>query len=92
MPAFLFLGVKVSDLLEERRGKNEILEGFILRGQYLIITAFPGQVAIVQEGYIVPDLHHGVHIMGIDDSRDIILDRDIMDQLVDHEAGLGIKS
>ena len=89
---FLFLAVEVSYLLEERGSKDKILEDFIIGGQHFFLVAFPGQITIVQEGYVVAYLHDGVHIVGIDDGCDVVFLGDVMDQFINYKAGLWIKA
>ena len=41
---------------------------------------------------LIADSTHGVHIVRIDDGRDIVLLRKLVDELVDDRRGLGVKT
>jgi hypothetical protein len=61
------------DLFIQGRGKNKVIEFFILRMKYLILITFPPFVPLEYENNLVANFHNRIHIMRINNGRDIKL-------------------
>ena len=59
------------DLAEEVGSEDEVVEQFVVGLHHLVLRALPGGVAFVNEKDVLADAHHGVHVVGVDDGRDV---------------------
>ena len=78
--------------LKEGGSKNKILEDHIIAFDDLSFFAPPGNFACMEEDDVVSDFHDGVHIVGIDDRDDIIINRNTADKLINDEGSFGVEA
>lgn len=79
-------------ILQERTGEDKILQDLIVTVEDLMLVAPPRNLPFVQQDDIVTDAHDRIHVVGIDDGRDIVFNGDIADELVDHDRSLGVEA
>ena len=60
--------------------------------QDVVLVALPVHHAACEEGDVVADAEHGIHIVCVDHSGDVVLASDVVDQLVDEDGGLRIEA
>ena len=60
--------------------------------QDVVLRPLPPLTAVVDVYNFLADLHHGVHVVGVDDRRDAVLLGDLVDQVVDDDRGLRVES
>ena len=75
----------LSYLLIQLRGKDKIVECFVVSMEDLVARTFPLLLAAFEEDNIVAHLHDGVHVMGVDNGADVILLRNVLYEFVDYE-------
>ena len=64
----------------------------VVGGDDLIFRALPLLHALLDEDDVVADVHHGVHVVGVDHGGHLILHRDVVNQVVDQEGGLRVEA
>ena len=60
--------------------------------QDVVFGPLPPLLTFINKDDVFADLHHGVHVVRVDDCRDVVLLRDLMDQVVDQHRGHRIES
>ena len=58
----------------------------------LSAVALPFFYTFFDEDNVFTDIHDGVHIMCVDDSRHFVFGGDIVDQIVDNQRSLGVQA
>ncbi len=74
------------------RGEDEIVQLAVVRVQDVLLGAFPPFAALVDVDDLLPDLHDGVHVVGVDDRGDVVLLGNLVDQVVDDDRSLRIEA
>ena len=74
------------------RRKNEVVQLLDAGVENLVAAAFPLLVPLVDKNDFVANLHHGVHIVGVDDGGDIVFDGDFFDKIVDDNGRYGVET
>ena len=74
------------------RGEDKVVELLILGVEDIILGALPPLLALVDVDNLVANLHHRVHIVGVDDGGDVILDGDVVDEVINHDRCLWVES
>ena len=60
--------------------------------QDVVLRALPPLAALVDVDDLLADLHHGVHVVRVDDRRDAVLLGDLVDEVVDNDRRLRIEA
>ena len=63
--------------------KDEIVQRLVIRGDYLLFCSLPFLHAFLNKDDIITNIHHGVHVVGIDNGRHIVLHRNVVNQIID---------
>ena len=71
-------------LAEQVRSKDKVIQPFIGRSKDIIFRSFPFLVSLININHFLPNPQHRVHIMGIDNSRHIILLSNVMNEIIDN--------
>ena len=74
------------------RGEDEIVQFRIVGVQDIVLGPLPPLAAVVDVYDLLADLHHGVHVVRIDDRRDAVLLGDLVDQVIDDDRGLRVEA
>ncbi len=74
--------ISLSFYFPEQVGReDEIVQRLVsIRGDYLLFCSLPFLHAFLNKDDIITNIHHGVHVVGIDNGRHIVLHRKIIDQ------------
>jgi hypothetical protein len=72
-------------ILQEIGCKDEVVQFFVFTENNFLAVSFPFFFSLVHVKDSVANFHHTVHVMGIDDSGDIVFCGDFPDQFVDHK-------
>ena len=70
---FQLLHLDFLHLAEQVGGEHEVVEFLVGRRHDVVLCALPFLVALVYEDDVLADAHDGVHVVGVDDGRDVIL-------------------
>lgn len=70
-----------TSLLEQVGRKDEIVQRLVIRGDYLLFCSLPFLHAFLNRS-IITNIHHGVHVVGIDNGRHIVLHRNVVNQII----------
>ena len=75
----------VLHLLEEAGGEDKVVESLVVAGVDLLFRAHPLAIAFVDEDNVLSYSQHGVHVVGVDNGRDVVFLRDVGKQFVDKD-------
>ena len=78
--------------LGHRRGEDKVVQLAVLGVEDALLGPLPPLAAVVDVDDLLADLHHGVHVVRVDDRRDVVLLRDLVDQVVDDDRGLRVEA
>ncbi len=77
---------------EEIRGKYEIVQFLIGRGEQIVFVADPLFLTLVEEDDVFADAKHRAHVVGIDDGGDVVFACDVSYQFVDEYRCLRVET
>ena len=86
------LVVQLLRLPQDVAGKDEVFQFPVRRVHDFLVAALPLGPSFADEGDVLADAHHGVHVVGVDDGGDAVLVGDAGDELVYHDARLGVET
>ena len=66
-------------------GEDEIVKLLVVGMKNLILGALPPLFALMDIDNLVANLHHGVHIVGIDNGGYVVLNCDVVNEVVDND-------
>ena len=69
--------------LGHRRSEHEIVQLAVIGMQNIVLGAFPPFLPLMDKNNVFADLHHRVHVVRVDDRRDVVFLGDLLDQVVD---------
>lgn len=75
----------VFGILQEVGGEYEVVQALILAENDLLITAFPFLFPLVHVKDVMANLHHTVHVVGIDHRGHVVFYGDVADEFVDDQ-------
>ena len=78
--------------LQGGSGVEELAEHGALGLQDVVLVALPVHHAVGEEGDVVADTEHGIHVVGVDHGGDVVLAGDVVDELVDEDGGLRVEA
>ena len=81
----LFFQYQVAHVLQQIAGEDKIGETLVVGVHDLAADALPFLMTLVVEDDILANTHHGVHVVGIDDSGHVEFLGDAVQQVVDDE-------
>ena len=90
--AIFFFDDQLAHVLEQVAGEDEVREAGVRRVHDLVALPLPLLVALIDKDDILANTHHRIHVVGIDDCRDVKLLRDALQQIVDHETRLRVET
>lgn len=67
------------DFPEQVGCEDEVVEGFVVGGDDLVFCSLPFFNAFFDEDDVFPDIHYGVHVMGVDNRGHLIFRCNIVD-------------
>ena len=86
-----FLFLDLFELARQVGSEDEVVQGLVVRGDDFALGALPLFDALFNEDDVVADVHHGVHVVGVDDGRHVVLHGDVVDKVVDEKRGLRVE-
>lgn len=88
----LLLVVQLLRLTKYIAGKDEVLQ-FLVGGIHnLLVVTLPLSPSFADEGDVLADAHHGIHVVGVDDGGDFVLVGNARNKFVNHDAGLRVEA
>ena len=81
----------LSTLRNRSEAKIKVVQCFVLGSNNLFAVTLPFFYAFFDEDDVFTDIHDGVHVMRVDDSRHFVFSGDIVDQIVDDQRSLGVQ-
>ena len=65
--------------------KHKVIQLLVVSVENILFGTFPPLFALMNIDNLFANLHYGVHIVGVDNSGDIILDCNVVNKVVDHD-------
>ena len=72
--------------------KDEIVQRLVIRGDYLLFCPLPFLHAFLNKDDIITNIHHGVHVVGIADGRDVVFFGNAVEQVIYDKRCLGVET
>ena len=80
------------DFPEQVGCEDEVVEGFVVGGDDLVFCSLPFFNTFFDEDDVFPDIHYGVHVMGVDNRGHLIFRCNIVDQVVYQQGRFRVQS
>ena len=90
--SFLCFIVRQLHLTEDIGSEDEVVETTVVGIHDFLIGALPLGTTFTDEDDFLTNTHHGVHVVGVDDGGDVVFVGDALNEFVDNDTGLWVKT